>query len=364
MIETTSHEILALFQAGRHREVVDCGRAAGISVVDQPLLAQVLAASLFRLGRYSEALQLLEPLDGALGQQVDFLSLYGATCRRLGQLQRAGDLFAKAMALDPLSQQVRNNYANLLIDLDRFSEAEQLLNTLLKEQPDYEDARANLNRLRFKQQAAVAPQPIAPVAAGTVASWDPLDPLMLAFSDDEVAQAGGVSAKPPSPPALGQSAAALMAALPQPDQAARASEQLDLAQKAINEGNPSFALQLCSQAHAVLGATQTVYTNASDGYIRLQRFLEAEICLLTGIALGNATVNHYINLVSLASLRGDLALAAHYLDAAAAIDPENPALAQVRSQYQQRAAQHRSAGRPYQFLAQWAQLQLQVKATG
>jgi tetratricopeptide (TPR) repeat protein len=348
-------QLIALFREGRHREVVAQAQALGITVDSNPLAAQVLAASLFQLGNYPQAAGLLAALEAALGQQGDYLSLYGATCRRLGQLQRAEQLLAKALQLAPQAHDVRNNYANLLIDLGRDVEARAILEQLLQEQPNYQDARANLNRLQFRQQPSAAPPVAAPVAhpaSSTEQVWTPADPLMLAFAEEEVKQAGAI--KPAAP---GSAAAALATTLPQPDAKAVAADKLKLATQAVSEGNGAFALQLCSQALAGLGANASVYVNASDAYIRNQRFREAEICLLHAIVIGGPTINHFINLVSLASLRGDLALATHYLDQAAALDPNHPQLATLQANLRQRQAS--LAGQNYGFEPCWPEQQLQ-----
>ncbi len=354
-------QLLPLFQAGRYHDVVAQAQAAGVAPQTHPLAANVLAAALFQLGEFGRAATLLEALEAALGQQRDYLSLYGATCRRLGLLQRAEQLLAKALELDPGALDVRNNYANLLIDLGRLAEAQTILDQLLREKPDYQDARANLNRLQFRQQPS-PPQPTAPqptAAAATAAAptptalpWTPADPLMLAFAEEEVAQAGAI---PPAQP--GSAAAALASTLPQPDAQAVAADKLKLATQAVAEGNGGFALQLCSQALAGLGANGSVYVNASDAYIRSQRFREAEICLLHAMVIGGATINHYINLVSLTSLRGDLVLANHYLDQAAGLDPSHPNLAQLQANLRQRQAG--LAGQAYTFAPTWAEPQLQ-----
>lgn len=350
-------QLLALFQAGRYHEVVAQAQAAGVAPQTNPLAANVLAAALFQLGEFGRAATLLEALEAALGQQRDYLSLYGATCRRLGLLQRAEQLLAQALQLDPSALDVRNNYANLLIDLGRQVEAQAILEQLLLEKPDYQDARVNLNRLQFRQQPsppqAPAPQPIAIAApAPTALPWTPADPLMLAFAEEEVRQAGAIQPAQP-----GSAAAALASTLPQPEAQAVAADKLKLAAQAVAEGNASFALQLCSQALAGLGANASVYVNASDAYIRSQRFREAEICLLHAMVVGGATINHYINLVTLASLRGDLVLANHYLDQAAGLDPSHPNLAQLQANLRQREAS--LAGQAYVFEARWAEPELQ-----
>ena len=349
-------QLLALFQAGRYHEVVAQAQAAGVVPQTNPLAANVLAAALFQLGEFGRAATLLEALEAALGQQRDYLSLYGATCRRLGLLQRAEQLLAKALQLDPGALDVRNNYANLLIDLGQLAEAQTILDQLLREKPDFQDARANLNRLQFRQQPSlgqpVAAQPVAAAPAPTALPWTPADPLMLAFADEELGQAGAI---PPFQPS--SAAAALASTLPLPEAQAVAADKLKLAAQAVAEGNGGFALQLCSQALAGLGANGSVYVNASDAYIRSQRFREAEICLLHAMVVGGATINHYINLVSLTSLRGDLVLANHYLDQAAGLDPSHPNLAQLQTNLRQRQAA--LAGQAYAFDPAWAEPQLQ-----
>lgn len=348
--QSLDQQLLALFQAGRFHEVVAQANATGVAPQTHPIAANVLAAALFQLGEYGRAATLLEALEAALGQQRDYLSLYGATCRRLGLLQRADHLLARALQLDPGALDIRNNYANLLIDLGRLAEAQTILEQLLREKPDYQDARANLNRLQFRQQPPI--QPVQPPAAPTAQPWSPADPLMLAFAEEEVRLAGGIQAPKP-----GSAAAALASTLPQPQLQAVAADKLKLAAQAVSEGNAGFALQLCSQALAGLGPNASVYVNASDAYIRSQRFLEAEICLLHAMAIGGTTITHLINLVTLASLRGDLVLANHYLDQAAGLDPSHPNLAQLQANLRQRAAS--LAGQAYVFEARWSEPQLQ-----
>ena len=340
-------QLLELFQAGRYREVLQRAQLLNLPLRQDPLAAHVVAAALFQLGEFAKAAELLEQHQAALGSDGSFLSLYGATCRRLGQLGQARELLSRALALDPLAPQVRNNYANVLIDLGELSEARRILEALLAEDPSYSDARANLNRLQFREQPAPSPSPSpAPQAQADPANWMPADPLMLAFAEEEVSQAGAVNFTKPA----SQSAAALASRLPDPDQAAVAVDQLKLAARAIQENNAAFALQLVSQAALSLGAQAAVYVNAADAYIRLQRFHEAEICLLQALQLGGPALPHYINLVSLTCMRGDFALARHYLDAAAAIDPANPQLQQVRQQVQ---SQEAAPEGHYSFPLQW-----------
>jgi hypothetical protein len=111
--------------------------------------------------------------------------------------------------------------------------------------------------------------------------WAPGDPCSLAFAEEEVVQAGAVK-----PPKLTPADSALIESLPQPEERAMAAEQLQLAAQAVSEGNANLTLQLCGQALLGLGANPGVFANASDAYIRSERFCEAEICLLHAVCIG------------------------------------------------------------------------------
>lgn len=354
---TLDETLLSLYQQGRHHEVISQAQAQAVSPESHPLAAQVLAASLFQLADYGQAATLLEALEASLSQDSHYLSLYGATCRRLGQLQKAEQLLRRAMDLSGQAPEIRNNYANLLIDLGRTGEARALLEGLIAENPSYQDAQINLNRLRFRDQERQVQAPVSSDPSPALASsapgshWTPADPLMMAFSEEEV------QADPLKPAAA--SSSSLAASLPDPRQGEMAAEQLRLAAQAVSEGNSTFALDLCSQALTALGANASLYVHASDAYIQSQRFHEAEICLLHAVAIGGPAINHLINLVSLASMRGDLVLAAHYLDQAAGLDPTHPQLAAVRRNLDHR--RQTLAGRAYRFEPIWASPNLTPK---
>ena len=333
--------ILDLFQQGRFHELIAQARSQSVTAESDPEQAQLLAAALFRIGEFPSADPILQGLEAAFGTNAGFLSLYGANCRRLGRLSQADDLFKRALGQEPESEGIRNNYSNLLIDLGRLDEAKAILSGLLEQNPDYQDARANLNRISLQQQAGQVPSNTAPSSG--VDGWSMADPLLLAFSEDEVERTSG--RKPGSP---NTSTQAFVDALPAPDDRAAALEQLQQAENAVIEKQYAFALELCSQVHRVLGAHAPVYDCVSDAYLNLQCFREAELCLLHAVALGGRTPKRCLNLVSFASMRGDLALARHHLQQAASLDPSHPQLAAIRSSLEKRA-ERASSTKPYQF---------------
>lgn len=341
--------LLELFDAGKFREVIDIVNNENISISQEPSLAQIVAGSYFRIGEYAKCMELLDLHLSIYDSDGSYLSLYGAACRRLGQLGRARQFFKKALSVNPLSIPIRNNYANLLIDLDEFSESRQILDSILLEDSSFTDAIENLNRLNYRESLLSKIDPVTQttdIISGSFSKWQSIDPLMAAFSDEEVVLAGAVKYADIKP----KSSLSLLSELPKPDKGAKASEQLKLASRAVQENNPSFSLQLISQAATDLGAHQSVYMNAADAYIRLERFREAEICYLQCIQIGGKSVPAYINLSSLALLRKDFSLAKYYIDQVVAIDPSNPNLARMRDEVQKQQSMIDS---PFVFQPKW-----------
>ena len=346
MTVTSTNQLAELFAAGRYHDLIAAAQSDQISPQTDPTGAQIFAAALFSVGEFGAAAPILEELEPAFGLNPEFLSLFAANCRRLGQLQRAEELFARALQISPESPQIRNNQANLLIDLGRLDEAREILTRLLDEQPDYADARNNLNRLNFQNQAQPLQSSQLQQSPEPVRGWSLADPLLIAFSEEEVAESG--LRKPAKP---GPEASALLESLPDANARAMALEQLEQANKAIAEQQCAFALQLCSQVLRVLGAHAPVYDCASDAYLNLRKFHEAELCLLQAMALDAPTPKRCLNLVSFASMRGDMALAQHHLRKAASLDPSHPQLEQIRANLTKR--EQAAGSMPYAFQLAW-----------
>ena len=136
-----------LLKAGLHSEVVKVSSDLGVTPGVHPLASKILAASYFHLGEYDSAFSILSDLESSYGEDVDYLTLFASTCRRLGNLDQASDLFSKALKKDPHSLPLKNNYSNLLIDLGKYDEAKLVLDSILKVDSSYNDAITNRNRL-------------------------------------------------------------------------------------------------------------------------------------------------------------------------------------------------------------------------
>lgn len=335
--------LLGLFNKTKYNQLLSIVASNHISTSQDPFVAQLVAGSHFYLGNFAKAAEILEHHIDVLGEDTNFLSMYGAICRRNGQLDQAKVFLEKAISIDSKSRTIRNNYANLLIDLGDLVLAKSILVKLLAEDPSYSDAQANLNRLTFREKHDTAK---TDNTHSVDEPWAPADPLLLAFAEEEVSKAGSVNfKKPKSDEALG-----LASRLPNPEKVSVATDKLKLATKAIEENNPNFALQLISSAASDLGSQASIYMNAADAYIRLDRFYEAEICYLHTLQIGGHSLPAYINLTTLALIRGDLALSQHYLDKASSIDPDSDALVKLRAQVHKKAS---STKHSYLFLPAW-----------
>ena len=316
--------LLKKFQEGHFGEIISLSESNGLTTGTDPRSLHVVAASHFSLGQIPQALEILLELESSLCDDEGYLGLFGAVLRRSGDFVKAEEVFLRAIQASPASPVLRNNYANLLIDMHRYVEAEDLLKAVLLELPDYSDASNNLQRIKTLRSLEPPKQPIETISGQNVISPSEsplslLDPLLMAFDKAEVREHGRL--KPIS------GLKSVCSKVPNRD---IGSDKLRVAQKAVSESNPSFALDLCSQAYPELGVDSDLLACASDAYISSNRFLEAEIALLHSMLISGPTLKHYINMISFASMRMDFQLAEYYFAKASCLDSTNPNLAQVR----------------------------------
>ena len=324
--------LLQKFQQGHFGEILSLTQSTDLSTGTDPRSMHVVAASHFSLGQISEALEILVELESSLGEDDGYLGLYGAVLRRSGNFIKAQEVFLRAISASPESFVLKNNYANLLIDMGDYEGAESLLKLVLDKAPDYTDASENLSRLRTLRDYQIAEQSRQSTSkqlnsSVVYSASSLLDPLLMAFDQVEVREHGRL-----------KSISGLKDVCSTVPKQQMATDKLKLAQKSVSEGNPTFALDLCSQAYTNLGFNPELFGCVSDAYISANRFLEAEISLLHSLLNAGPTIKHFINLVSFASMRKDFQLAEFYFKKASCVDPTNPSLVQVRQLLDSRKA--------------------------
>lgn len=331
--------ILDLFNAGYYAKAISLARNSSSDLSSDPLLSKLLAGCYFQIGEFSSAITLLEPLEAIFFNDLDYLSLYAAACRRLGHLKKSQLLFVRALEISPDSHSIKNNYANLLIDLKQFDHAKTMLEAVLAENPSHPDATLNINRLNF----ILSENKIANTSSVTIASGSPLsfaDPLLLAFADTEVSYASKRYKLKTGSQATDK--------FPSVDVHGCAADLINLSEQAISNKQFSFALKLCSQALHAYGASAQIYDCASDVYVNLKKFNQAEICLLHSVVLGGETPKRLLNLVSFACIRLDFQLAKQYLEKAAALDPSHPQLGPIS-----KTVYDKDKSSPFNFSKEW-----------
>jgi len=311
-----------LFEKSQYHEIISHFEQYEENPILEPALSFIYAASLFKVGEYARAGRILDLVSPSLDSESSFLSLHAATSRRLGNLSQADALFKKAIALDPEDLAIQNNYANLLIDCNDLEKAERTLIDILQKVPSYPDAKSNLERLYYLKTANSQDSGQNGIMSSIPSSREldikkilAQDPLMMAFCEDEVTE-NSISFGMPllnNPQAMPDSSIDSEKHL--------GYEQLKLAKIAVRENNPTFALNLCSQAYNTIGINADIYLTAADAYLSLQQFSEAELCIHQALQLCTPTVIQYINLTSLACIRSDIKIARYYLQRATALDP-------------------------------------------
>lgn len=329
-------KIFELFQAGSFSEVISIATKSNITPDTDPVSSKILAASYFRIGNFELALPILITLESAFNDEPEFLSLFAATARRCGDLNKSMELFQKALRIEPENPSINNNYGNLLIDLHKLSDARDIFLHILKNHPDYQDAINNLNRA---QSLLTASSNISSANLGDKSKSVLLeDPLLMSFTPDEIefSQSRYINKKSQQKNILN------IDKLPDPSTRNVALDQIKAAKLAIEEGDALLTLKLCSRAFKSIGADARIYEYASDAYLNLSLFHQAELCLLHSLALGGGSLKRYSNLVSFACMRNDYHLASHYLDEVANIDPQSDHLAQLRENVKVQFKQHAS----------------------
>ena len=309
-------ELTTLFEQRNFQSIIDRAQRDEITPSTYPHAANVVAASLFQLGRYSDCLLWCEALSPSLSGDPSFVSMHGAVLRRVGRLEEAEKIFRASLSTNHDNPFLRNNFANLLIDRQEFEEAEFILKSLLEADPNYEDAKANLNRLQFQRSLKEStPQnnnsatPVEPLSEDRL-----MDPLAAAFSDEEVALAGGIAAREESRKRnSGRNQGLNSDTLPSRDLEIELQETINLARQTV-DADPQQAIKDCALLHTKLGVQAPIYEVAAEAYIRLQLFADAETCLLIAHSLGSNEASVSLNLANLAAMRGDQRLAVQWLE--------------------------------------------------
>ena len=97
-------DLLAVFEKGNYSDVVSQWETNQFQVTNDPNAAFIVAASHFRLGNVDKSLEICESIEGPFSDNPSFLSMYAAILRRSNLLERAQEVFLRALKISPESK--------------------------------------------------------------------------------------------------------------------------------------------------------------------------------------------------------------------------------------------------------------------
>ena len=286
-----------------------------------------IVASYFRASEYDAAIKLIEEIAPFQGNSPDYLNIGAISYRKIGQSQKAYEMLLEAEEMEPDSIQIKSNKANILMDLGRLDEAKTLLTEIIRNNPEFEDAKINMSRAHHIEQGQINKDKIQS-AQEELISYSK-DPLLFAFEKDTVAEDLKRYQTVKATNKIDNSAESrnkLDEILLGTDENQNFSnETVKLSTIANQQNNIDESLKLSSIAHLrEKEINPIILANVSDSYVAKMRFKEAEIYALHSIINGNANTSIYLNLCTLCIMRADYKLAKYYLNQAIILDPSHP----------------------------------------
>jgi len=318
------------FQLGEFAEI--CNQAIADSITPQanPTESLIVAGAFFQLKKYQECSEWCENLYPVMGTKPEFLSMYGAALRRIGRQNDAKKIFLEGIEGLNTSKELLNNYANLLIDTQKFEEARDILSNLLKENPTYNDAKENLNRLNYIESNLIKDKSYQTKRStdqsdGKEEAINFADPLLDAFTQQEVE----LSIKNKKVMSYTNSEKEFISKLPEIDTSRTLTELISLARELIMK-TPDQCLSLCEHLYRELPMQEIVYEIAGQAYVNLKQFNNAERCWLIALSMGSVDITILLNLANVSHLRGDILLSNYWLEQVARKEPNHPKLGEIK----------------------------------
>ena len=249
------------------------------------------------------------------------------------KFQLASQAFEKALSLSPDNPQLLNNYSNLLIDIGNLDKAQVLLSSLVSSNPTYTDAVQNLKRVEYflsksenQLDTSNGLQLASTSKLSPSGSFIVDNPLDLAFSTEESKISTEQTKKK-----LSNQDQQLVNSLPSVNPDSLISDHLNLVERQIADSNYNEALVLLDSCFSSSPLIGRLYKLASDCYIGLNRFAEAETCLLHALCLDGPSSDIYVNLSSLALVVNNYSLSDHYLSKAASLGASQQIVESIQS---------------------------------
>ena len=232
--------------------------------------------------------------------QPDIINFKATALREIGNYEEAKRAYLEGLRLDPNNTHLLNNLAKLLIHQKQCDSARQILQNLIKRNPNDPIANANLDEIKRQEKIS---DDIKKEFSLKNQRQKPLQPLQSAFDSFEVSdnrknqlerQKLKREKELRQPPTL-----------PDLDQEVLIEELCSAGLEALRSGNPKVALQFSQRAINIGSQKSAAYLLASDIYIELKQYNHAHLCLLIAAQFEGLEATYQLNLMSLASTLGD-----------------------------------------------------------
>ena len=289
------------------------------SLPPQHLLA--VAQAYYQISSFKSAAEICSTLSSTYFSDPQFISFYGSSLRLAGDTAASVKIFTEYIENHEPTKEVLNNFSNALVDTGEIKQAISILNKLVLQYPDYNDARINL--ARFNRSPNDSPEPILSETSNSLTSLP--DPLLAAFSTAEISLYKS-KIKDSNLSSFSFNSSEMVS--PNPNDAINETLQLtrDLAQS-----KPQIALKYLNEVHSKSEHFQSEhYVIAGTAYIALRLFADAEVSFLTALSNGISNLDIYLNLANLAAMRGDNILSRHWLSVAETNFPDHELVKRVR----------------------------------
>ena len=269
--------IMGVMSQKGYRKVVEEYDAGRVDASD-PVVVQLVGTALLLSGDARRASDVLADVYGLMSDDVSFVSTYGASLRRCGDLNDALEVFDKFMKSHPdrIDSGLCNNYANLLIDLGKTKEAREILSGYKDlETYNIEDIRETLRRIERVESLHNSNV----IAKDNVSDVHSLSPLSQAFSLEEILAYKNRTNRDIANEGQDVDKRNLAAEiqLPEINQKSTEMDVIRLLRQQVSS-DPKAALELCKRYLNSFIPKAQIYQMAGDCYILLEEFAKARLC--------------------------------------------------------------------------------------
>ena len=336
--------LINLFNNRKYEQIITEYKSSSFSLSSNPAESRILAAAYFSIGQYDNAYSILNDLTSIFVGDVDFLSLLGATARRLQKYTEAKSAFDEALKIQPANPELLNNYSNLLIDMGELKEAVKLLSSLSEANPNYSDAVQNLQRAKYMlQNSQTGGQPPLKVASQSTTTTNSVsslkNPIELAFSKEESDRS-----RKDHLDKFNATDKEFLNSVPNTDTSCLDSESLSFIQQCIESKDYNQALRLLDKASLNLPVLPgRLYKLASDCYLGLAKYPEAESCLMHALLLDGPSSDYFVNLASFSLVSDNLKMADYYLGKAASYGASDDLTSKIQNSINSKKANSTSS---------------------